>query len=1563
MESNKFSRGAAEYSQPRVKRSGTLGQRVFEIFQALKGRCANVHRPFRAIMFCALQTQGSASLHPGLQVLRRSAAMDSFGISCSISNIAGCFLLCIFCTTTLLASGDMSAQPISKISLAPSSKSIIVKYRTAAGMTDPKLTALVASISSSADAIKPVFKRPVVQGMRVQSVAQNDFGIERIVQVPLRSGLSAQDAVHALSGNAGFEYVEPNYRYHIDGGVIPNDSLVSGEWWLANIHAPEAWQITEGDSTIKIGFVDTGVEWLHPDLVDQFAVNPLEDINHNGLFDAWPSDSVGMDAHGHMVTGDIDGIDHDGNGYANDVIGYDFVDQESLNVGDWSGRDPMPQDENGHGTAIAGILAARQNNHIGVSGIAPKCKLVALRAFDATGNAEDDDIASAIIYAADNGVRILNLSFGDIVPSLMQRDAIRYATSKGVLVFASSGNGGGDGPHYPSDFDECVSVGGTTNDPAQDDLYIFTTHGEGMDVVAPAENILTTQLGNGYAEVSGTSASSPVAAGIAALLLSKDPNLTPLELRSVLESTTQDILTPGYDHSSANGRTDAFNALSYKGGAAIQLTAPHTMDEFHVGDTIHFTGSAMSTLFTGYSIDYGYGTSPDADPSINNWSNLALRDSQVLDGPLGAWDTHGLRQGYYTVRLAVQSTDDRSTEQHTIIWLAGNAAQFVSFEVDTIYVNDGRGLLVKVVSDRPATLSIVAASAESQVTKADDLLGLEHSVLLKSEDIAAGVPLTISAILTTPAGDTSSEEAIAAIPNEAISQVGFSQKPYSLPPGYALDSVLSTDSGDEVIENVFPDGLNFGPLKIFSFNPIRKTFTIVDSLSSAWIPRALGNTQGDSKPELLLQMGSNTALYKQNAQHSILGDIIYQSSLWGGTLADLDNSGKDDIIGYGGVGDSIFNVRQLFGSYTVDSVYYAYKWNGSSYGLLGRMPNTSPIDPYNNPSDSYSEPNAAHADLQGTGVQDLITLDNDADLIIFERDASSSTGFKTVYTETNDGQAEGSLVTTGDFDGDGKPDIAYAYHTVFSSDSLGEYPPGSPENYWTVKVLRNLGGLKFETIFFDRFYFAKPLTPYRSSVRMIRNVTGHGNGSPYSMDDLVLSLFPNFYLLEYDSGSHKMKPIWYYPVSISPRGALAYDFDHNGKREFGFVAGDSIRFFERDDKYATQTPSPGGLNVSPRDVDRVDMDWGAVSGATQYLILRATPRDSIYFVIDSTASTSYTDLAVNNGDSLIYSIVAYDSFYTTPYSQPCYPALAYVHPMPRLSRIDSVGQTFVRIQTSQSIRTNMLSGAALIVDDSISPSSTVVGGDSLIEISFSHPLTAGNHFVRVHSFELRDIYNSPFDTIGNLAFTVSPNVTSDQFYIVTWTFETSDSGTRIHVVFNAPPADNALDVSHYTLTPYGTLVGVYRDATNANALYIDLASSTKFVALGVPFVLCVNGITDVQSTPLDTKEGDCVGVSLTEPTLDNVMVYPNPAKQSDGQITFARLTAQADINIYTLNMRFIRHVSTTSQQGGAVWDMRDDNGKLVPSGMYLYYATGKNDAGDVVEGKAAKLVIVNDEAK
>lgn len=1427
-----------------------------------------------------------------------------------------------------LSASQARSQPVLKFSAYDSAQTIIVKLRSAAALSDATLASKLYAVATSSDGIKPVFKR------------HDGSDLTRILQIPLRAGVSASDAVKSLAGLKGIEYAEPNFRYKLEGTFLPNDSLFSGQWWLKNIHAPEAWDITEGDSNIVIGFVDTGVDWFHTDLRFQFRVNPKEDLNGNGLFDAWPVDSIGRDARGNLVHGDIDGKDHDGNGYANDVIGYNFVDQEIVNIGHWFGRDPFPYDErggygSGHGTAVAGILAAQQNNGSGISGVAPKCRLLAMRAFTADGQGEDDDVASAIVYAADNGVRILNLSFGaQGAPSLLMRDAIRYASSKGVLIFASSGNEGGDALHFPSDFDEVVSVGGTTNDPTPDHIYGTEIHGEGLDIVAPAEAIITTAPNNQYfSDFRGTSGASPIAAGVAALLLSKNPSLSPVEVRSALESTAQDVATPGYDHYSANGRVDAFRALKYLGGARIKMTSPRMLDEFRLGDTIPVSGSAMSTLFSSWQIDYAYGSRPDTNPSVNNWHRIASGASQMVDTLLAKWGTAVLtQQGEYTLRLVVSSSDHRTTEEHTIVRMFRDAPQFISSEINPIYVTGERGLLVLATSDIPCQLEVRYSTPDGATSsKLEDKIGVEHAVLIKREEAVAGVELAITEVLHAPNGDTTTINDAATIPDEAFPEQGFAQKPYALAAGWVLDTIMPLPGGDLVVTKNY----DAGKLMAFAFNG--NTFRSVDSADDYAFPIALGNSSNDNRPELLTQYPHGTThVYKANASHPIFGDVVFTNSkVRGSAFAQLEAGASQDVV-------AIF-----------DSSFQAYRKSGSNYDLVGSMVNPSPAAGYNprNYYASLGQPSSAHADLNHQGFENLITLDDDADLVVYQRDANAPTGFRATYVESNDGIGDGALVTTGDFDGDGLPDIAYAFRAIDQfSDSLGE----APGQFWTVRVLRNKGGMKFERIMDDRFFDRIGFSggDGSSSIDGVRNVTGR------TYDDLVLTFFPNLYVLEFDSSSRAMRPVWRHPFASSAKGTVCWDFDHNGKRELGFLSGDSIRFFEPISTIADRVPSPAGLHVSPRDTDRVDLEWSPVEHATSYIILRADVGANAYSVIDNSEASRYIDSNVVNGARYIYSVAAIATGYTVDTSLPAFGVDAFVHAKPRLTSAVASKAT-IAVQTSQPVRDNRPAAGWVMVDDSIAPASLIVS-DSEIVLGLIQPLDAGTHTVRVRSFGLRDVYNSPFDTAHGVTFEVRADTIVERFYIVRWTFDQTEKGLRIHVVFNEQPGQNALDVTHYSLSPYGTLLKVERDPDNPNALFIDVASGVQLVGLGVPFVLCVHGISSERDVALDETTGDCAGVSRTEPDLEHAFVYPNPAKKSDGQVTFAGLTAQADVRIYTSGMKFIRHIVTSEQQGGATWDMRDELGKMVESGLYLYFVTGKNASGSSAEGKASKLVIVED---
>ncbi|MEI8134963.1 MAG: S8 family serine peptidase [bacterium] len=1420
------------------------------------------------------------------------------------------------------------------------SRELVVKVKSVETLAKPSssLQKFLSKISSvSISNAKRIFEK--TSASNLQSVRSSSSDLARIIIIPIYDGIDIQQIFETLTQFAEIEFAEPNYIYHVDAAPKPNDSLYSEQWAHRVMHVPEAWQITQGDTAIQIGFIDTGVEWDHPDLLGQFAVNPSEDINRNGLFDAWPSTETRMDAYGHLVKGDLDGIDNDGNGYVDDVIGYDFVDQSSINFGDAKDRDPIPVDENdhSHGTAVAGVIAAKANNAIGVAGIAPKCRLVALRAFDATGNAEDDDIASAIVYAAENNVRILNLSFGDYIPSLLQRDAIRYAVSKGVIIFASSGNDGSTLPHYPSDFDECISVGGSVlaSDNVSESEVSTSTHGSGMDIIAPSEHIMTLSGANGYKFIQGTSFSSPAAAAVAGLMLAHDPSLTGTEIRSILESTAKNLDPLGYGPYEGNGRIDALAALKYIGSSAIKIESPNQNRAFHVGAKVVVIGSSISALFKSFEVTVTKSDTRLQNPTI---TKLITSDSQKLNDTLAVWDTKNFANGSYVITLSVNTSGEHTIVENITIHLFSSAPQFTSSAVIPIYVNEKRGLLIDATTDTltSTTLYFKPQGVSDWKTKKDDRITKEHNILLTNEDAPISTPLELELIAYTQSGDSATINLSGIITPETVNEQGFVEKNYALPTGYVLDTVLPTSNGDQVVENVFPDGTNFGPLNIFTFDKKNRRFTLVDSLTTPWIPRSIGNTTGDNKPELLLQSGHSYLLYKQNTSHSLLGDIINSNAAGSRSLAvgltDIDGDGKQELV----VEDTIASNELAF---------KIYKLSGTSATQIATLRDTSPPAPHYL-QNNFNEPDARFADINGDGKPEIITADGDADILAFQYDQSTPNHSTTIFQDVNDGETEGRLVTSGDFNADGKTDIALAYHTPYDPNSDNEYAA----SYWTVKVMLGNGDATFKTVYVDHFYLARSLLPYRASIAAIKNVTGN------SGDNLILSLFPNFYLLQFDASSKTMKPVWHYPLSNSPRGAIAFDFDGNGKREFGFNTGDSLHFFEYTDAFVDQTTAPSGLEVVPRDTNRVDITWGKINGATEYYILRAAAtKGAFYIPLDSTKNPNYSDTTVFNDSNYIYAVQAYDESNNIALSNPSFGEFAHVHPKPHLLSAQSLDSK-VTLRTSEPMSTEVLDGGAFVIDDSIFLTSAIVASDSAIILTAQLPLfPLSTHHVSVSSFAVRDKWNSPFDDSEKISWKSDAILTAEEFYITRWKFEGT---TTIFVEFNLLPDDNALDPSHYTLFPFGKIGYVERVVGNPNAVTLTLTSGTIISALGTPFVLCVKDITAEQHILLEATTGNCAGETLTEPDLDHIMVYPNPVTTSDNTMTFARLTAEAEIAIYTLDNRFINRIKTSDRTGGVTWDLNDDSGRAVPSGVYWYHVTGKDDHGNSVKPNESKFVII-----
>ncbi|MDG2409247.1 MAG: S8 family serine peptidase, partial [Pirellulales bacterium] len=331
-------------------------------------------------------------------------------------------------------------------------------------------------------------------------------------------------------------FIEPNYTFSV-ADTFPNDDRIGNLWGLhntgqnggsldADIDAPEAWDLQTGSGEIVIGVIDSGIDYTHPDLANNIWTNPGE-IPGNG-------------------------IDDDENGYIDDVHGWDFVND-----------DPDPMDGNGHGTHVAGTIAAAGNNEIGISGVSWNASLMALRFLNDSGNGSSYHAILALEYATMMGADITNNSWIGESYSSAAQFAINQAGNAGSLYIACAGNDRNDNditPTYPASYlgDNVITVAATTNTDA---LSSFSNYGaNSVDLGAPGSGILSTKPGGGYTTKSGTSMATPHVSGVASLLLSKRGDLTPAEIRSAILSGTDSI--PSLEGKTVSeGRLNAFGAL------------------------------------------------------------------------------------------------------------------------------------------------------------------------------------------------------------------------------------------------------------------------------------------------------------------------------------------------------------------------------------------------------------------------------------------------------------------------------------------------------------------------------------------------------------------------------------------------------------------------------------------------------------------------------------------------------------------------------------------------------------------------------------------------------------------------------------------------------------------------------------------------------------------------------------------------------------------------------------------------------------------------------------------
>ncbi|MCK5922761.1 MAG: S8 family serine peptidase, partial [Methylococcales bacterium] len=370
-----------------------------------------------------------------------------------------------------------------------------------------------------------------------------------ITTLKVNTGRSVLEIVDELNKNdRQVEYAEPNYMYR--ALALPDDISFNSLWALnntgqtggsadADIDAPEAWNTATGTADIVVAVIDTGIDYTHPDLINNVWVNPGE------------------------IAGN--GIDDDANGYIDDVYGVNAITH--------SGN---PMDDNGHGTHVSGTIGGEGNNSQGVAGVNWDVSVMGVKFLDASGNGSTVDAIKALEYVltmkqAGVNIRVTNHSWGGGGPSVALKNAFEAVGNAGILNAAAAGNGNYDNdanPNYPSsyDLDTIISVGATDHN---DNRSSFSQWGAtSVDLGAPGSNILSTVPGNGYSSYNGTSMATPHVAGAAALLASQFPAMTATGIKARLVSTV-DVKSQLHGLWGSNGRLNIANALNCEPGNPV----------------------------------------------------------------------------------------------------------------------------------------------------------------------------------------------------------------------------------------------------------------------------------------------------------------------------------------------------------------------------------------------------------------------------------------------------------------------------------------------------------------------------------------------------------------------------------------------------------------------------------------------------------------------------------------------------------------------------------------------------------------------------------------------------------------------------------------------------------------------------------------------------------------------------------------------------------------------------------------------------------------------------------
>ena len=1012
------------------------------------------------------------------------------------------------------------------------------------------------------------------------------------------------------------EAVEYNYlRPTLADTVVPNDPMYPEQWSLPLMKLPQAWAIEKGDRNVVIAIIDSGIDYRHDDLAPKAWINPGE-IPENGL-------------------------DDDGNGYVDDVYGWDFTDAPNLQAeGDYLEGDNEPIDEKGHGTHVAGIAGAMPDNGIGIAGVAWECPLMAIRAGLSLGGSsrmQDDDSAAAMVYAVDNGASVVNMSWGSERRSFVIQDAIDYAYARGAILVAAAGNSQKPAAIFPAGYRKVIAVASTEQNQQR---FYQSNFGASVDIGAPGNVILSTQINNQYRLLTGTSMASPHVAGVAALILAKRPALTHEEVRHILISTADPVYQEDSDAVDERfvgaGTVNAERALFASGALQARILAPETNSGG--ADSITVVGTAGGYKFHAWQLSYGESTVPI---EFTPFTQSSI--TQKIDETLAVWDTTTVPEGIYTVRLTTTATDGQQMHDQVVLSVDRTPPQIISLTAtDTLY------------GERPLTIFTWATDDVTQNTlyyrRKGSLapfapiettnLGVEHFLFLGLE--RGTYQFFVEAENTTnlkTREDNGGASYTTDIVAGYISPRGFTEKSLDIPPLHIASVTADFDRdgqleivGSPLSSETLDAELQAAILAVYERLPsgryeLAHTLESVEGLSNLekFVTWTVDDTDNDGLLEILATDDARTFLIESLIPRGYPHQIIWETPfLSGGTIADMDGDGQKEIIGADNNNDRL--------------LIFEYDNATRTYVERAILINESPG------SNVFAQRFAIN-DFDGDGSMELVAADSEGDLFVYESTSIRNT-FRLEW-QTQLPLKDITQLTAGDLTGDGVPEFV-----VGGLLSLPDNPSGPL--IWKFFVFTHTSrgyallsdGARNATV---------AIAPHRRNGNSLAIADLEGDGR----NKLVIATYPNLYVMQWDGTA--MLPLWHRKMEETP-ALLTAELNQNGFDEFYINLEDGIYHFESifaTDPDAIDTLKPWNVEAKPLTQKAVHVTWdaeendetdGEQSGQTRYFTVyraqgekkEAPASDAYEKVTENLTVTRFLDRRVTKDNTYWYAITTKD---------------------------------------------------------------------------------------------------------------------------------------------------------------------------------------------------------------------------------------------------------------------------------------------------------------------------------